>query len=76
MIFWRTFGAKFECDPVSTARFYPYILLTSSVCLLVTWLVYTVYPKLQNHYTRIMRHFTFSMMTAFIILSINQGPML
>jgi hypothetical protein len=54
------------------SRFYPYILIASSICLFITLIIYTAYPKLLNHYTRIMRHFTLSMMLAFIILSINQ----
>jgi hypothetical protein len=54
-------------------RFYPYVLMVSSVFLVATLIVYTVWSKqLLNHYTRVMRHFTFTMALSFVVLSINQ----
>ncbi len=53
-------------------RFYPYVLLLSSLFLCATLIVYTAFPKLLNHYTRVMRHFTFTMMISFVNLAINQ----
>lgn len=57
---------------LSFSSFYPHILIASSVCLFITLMIYTIFPKLLNHYTRLMRHYTLSMMCAFILLSINQ----
>jgi hypothetical protein len=58
---------------LSYNRFYPYILMVSCLFLLATLIIYTIWSKfLLNHYTRIVRHFTFSMMVAFIVLVINQ----
>ena len=53
-------------------RFYPYILITSAVFLLLTLIVYSFWSRLLNPYTRLMRHFALSMMLAFILLSVNQ----
>lgn len=52
--------------------FYPYILISSTVFLAITLVVYTVFNRLQNVYTLLMRHFAGNMMLAFILLAINQ----
>ena len=66
--------AKFPKLKLSSVsfRFYPYVLLTSTVFLLLTLIVYSYWSRLLNPYTRLMRHFALSMMLAFILLSINQ----
>jgi len=51
---------------------YPYILLVNCLFLLITLMVYTLYPKLLNHYTRLMRHFVVAMLGAYLLLSTNQ----
>ena len=51
---------------------YPYVMLVTSVFLLATIGIYTYFQKLLNFYTRIMRHFAFSLFVAFVILSLNQ----
>ena len=51
---------------------YPYVMLVTSVFLLTTIGIYTYFQKLLNFYTRIMRHFSFSLFVAFVILSLNQ----
>ena len=53
-------------------RFYPYVLITSTVFLLITLAIYTIWSQLLNLYTRLMRHFTLAMLLAFVSLSINQ----
>ena len=55
-----------------THSWYPYVMLVTSVFLLVTIAIYTYFQKLLNFYTRIMRHFAFSLFVAFVILSLNQ----
>ena len=47
-------------------------MLVTSVFLLATIAIYTYFQKLLNFYTRIMRHFSFSLFVAFMILSLNQ----
>lgn len=53
-------------------EFYPYVMLLSCLFLLATLVIYMAYPKLLNHYTRVMRHFTFAFFIAFLTLSFNQ----
>ena len=53
-------------------RVYPYILIVSAIFMLITIVIYTVYPKLLNHYSRLMRQYSFSMMLAFSFLAIIQ----
>ena len=51
-------------------KFYPYILLCSSIFLLLTIIVYTRYSKkLLNFYTRVVRHFAFVLMMCFLMLA-------
>ena len=50
-------------------RFYPYILIVSCLFLLATLIIYSVIPKLLNHYTRLMRHYVVSIMVAFLTLA-------
>merc|ERR1739848_947222 len=60
-------------SPLSKFEFYPYVLLTSCIFLLVTLSIYTVFSsKLLTHYTRLMRHLCMTLFAAFLILSINQ----
>ena len=51
---------------------YPYVLLVSSLFLLITIGVYTYFHQLLNEYTRIMRHFAIAMYAAFTLLAILQ----
>ena len=53
-------------------RFYPYIMLISALFPLITLIIYTVVPNLLTPYSRLMRHFTVSIMMAFICLAIVQ----
>ena len=53
-------------------RVYPYILIVSAIFMLITIVIYTAYPKLLNHYSRLMRQYSFSMMLAFSFLAIIQ----
>lgn len=53
-------------------KFYPYLLMVSSIFLVLTIMVYSVVPTLLNQLTRLMRHFSVSMLIGFIILIINQ----
>ena len=55
-----------------TFSWYPYVMLVTSVFLLATIGIYTYFQKLLNFYTRIMRHFAFSLFVSFVILSLNQ----
>ena len=50
---------------------YSYILLTSSLFLLVTIAIYSYYSQLLNEYTRIMRHFAIALYVAFTFLAIT-----
>ena len=51
-------------------KFYPYILLCSSLFLLLTIIIYTRYSKkLLNFYTRVVRHFAFVLMMCFLMLA-------
>ena len=74
MLFWKIIMSvvKFFQTYFPFSRFYPYLLLTSSFFLFLTLLLYTIWPKLLTHYTRIMRHYTLSLFLAFVILAINQ----
>ena len=64
-------------DPSMTKfSFYPYILITSAVFLLLTYAVYTIWDKLLNPYTRLMRHFVLNLAAAFIIFGVNQFTLL
>ena len=72
-----TLGAKVP-DPTvpgegkegGNQKFYPYILLCSSIFLLLTIIVYTRYSKkLLNFYTRVVRHFAFVLMMCFLMLA-------
>ena len=49
-------------------EFYPIIILLGTILLAVTIGIYTLYPKLLNPYTRMMRHFAFVLFLAFSIL--------
>eukprot|EP00094_Tigriopus_californicus_P005218 TCALIF_05031-PA protein Name:"Similar to mth2 G-protein coupled receptor Mth2 (Drosophila simulans)" AED:0.03 eAED:0.03 QI:366/0.85/0.75/1/0.57/0.75/8/0/701 len=53
----HTFGVEL-CQPIRShptrLKFYPYIIIASSVFLLLTFVVYTIYPKLLNLYTKLM----------------------
>jgi hypothetical protein len=46
------------------------------VFLGITVAVYSTVRKLLNPYTRLMRHFATSMMIAFLVLAVNQEPIL
>jgi hypothetical protein len=52
--------------------YYPYVLAVDSGFLLATLVVYTALPELLNSYTRLMRHFTFNMFVAKVLLAVNQ----
>ena len=54
-------------------RYYPIVLITSSIFLSVTFCIYTAKKQLLDHLTRIMRHYAFNMLVAFLVLSINQA---
>ena len=47
-------------------------MLTSSIFLFITLIVYTYIPKLLTHCTRLMRHFAFALMLAFMFMAIPQ----
>ena len=40
--------------------------------MMITIVIYTAYPKLLNHYTRLMRQYAVAMMLAFLFLAMNQ----
>ena len=46
--------------------------LLSSILLLITLVIYFVYPALLNYGTRLQRHFAANMFIAFVVISINQ----
>lgn len=49
------------------------ILLINSFLFLLTFAIYTAFPKLlSTSYSRLMRHFVVAMFAAFLVLSINQ----
>ena len=50
------------------SSFTPYVLAAGSVLLIITLGIYTIFPKLLNTYTRIMRHFAMSLLLAFTCL--------
>ena len=54
-------------------RYYPIVLITSSIFLSVTFCIYTAKKHLLDHLTRIIRHYAFNMLVAFLVLSINQA---
>ena len=56
---------------ICITRWYPYVLITSSLFLLLTVGIYSYYDKLLNYITRIMRHFAISLFISFILLSLN-----
>ena len=53
-------------------RYYPYIMITSSIFLLLTALIYSYIPKLLDPYTKLMRHYTVNLMMALLLLAIAQ----
>ena len=57
-------------------RFYPYLLMTSVGCLVITISIYLLFPPLINHYSKIMLNFSFSLLLAFIVLVVVQKPLL
>ena len=76
-----TLGAKVASTKVQgggedgggTNTFYPYVLMASSLFLLLTIIIYTYYSdKLLNFYTRVVRHFTFVLMICFLLLAIQK----
>jgi len=82
-IFDRT--ARICMDDIETAKkkedkkfnFYPYIMMGSCFFLVVTLLVYTIIPNLRPtkdgmEYTKLMLHFTFAMLMAFICMATIQ----
>ena len=53
-------------------RFYPYIMLTSCIFLVVTVIVYSVVPKLLNSYSKLMLHYSTSLMLGLLCMAIIQ----
>ena len=53
-------------------QFYPYILIFSCVCLVLTLLVYTFVPRLLNFYNKLVRQYTLSLLIACLVLAITQ----
>ena len=47
-------------------------MLISALLTLITLIIYTVVPNLLTPYSRLMRHFTVSIMMAFICMAIVQ----
>ena len=47
-------------------------MLISALFPLITLIIYTVVPNLLTPYSRLLRHFTVSIMLAFICLAIGQ----
>ena len=52
-------------------RFYPYIMLTSCFFLMVTMIVYSIVPKLLNSYSKLMIHYSTSLMLGLLCMALN-----
>ena len=53
-------------------RFYPYIMLTSCFFLVVTMIVYSFVPKLLNSYSKLMLHYSTSLMLGLLCMAVIQ----